>query len=147
MLPLSKFARKVAISIITYLLMSCNGITIGDRSRVIRFQYTGYGDSIYTILYGEVFEINKTGNINDTIPGSGADIKAEQNNKVVKTDAKGSFSIALEKGTFTLTITKPGYQTLQMTNYISDPDRVSNTAIVLVKGSCIDHFEIAAPTR
>ncbi|BAU55725.1 carboxypeptidase regulatory-like domain-containing protein [Mucilaginibacter gotjawali] len=127
------------------LFTSCNEIIGSEWSRVVDFQYTGNGDSIYTILYGKVFEINKIDNIGDTIPVSGAAIKAEQNGTVVKTDLKGSFSIEPGKGTFTLTIAKPGYQTLQMTNYISDPDRVSNTAIVLVKGSGINRFEIPAP--
>jgi len=147
MQPPSKFIRKAAILIVAGLVMRCNEIISGDSSRVIKFQYSGYGDSIYTVLYGEVFEIKKTGTINDTIPVSGANIKAEQNNKLVKTDAKGAFSIELEKGTFTLSITKAGYQTLQMTNYISDQDRVSNTTVVLVKGPGVNHFKIPTPAR
>jgi len=117
------------------------------KEMIIQFEYQGYGDTTCTILYGKVFEIKKTDHINDTIEIPGAEIKAGQNGKVIKTDTTGSFSMGLEKGTFTLTIAKPGYQTLKMTNYISDPDRVSNTSVVLVKGSGIDHFEIPSPAR
>jgi|GEM_PF-1431973 len=144
---LLEFFSKAAVFIVAGLFMSCNNITGGERSRVIQFEYQGYGDTTCTILYGKVFEIKKTDHINDTIEIPDAEIKAEQNGKVVKTDTTGSFSMGLEKGTFTLTIAKPGYQTLKMTNYISDPDRVSNTSVVLVKGSGIDHFEIPSPAR
>lgn len=143
----SKFVCKGAILIAAGSFMSCHTTTGGERSRVIAFAYQGYGDTTCTILYGKVFEIRKTHHVNDTIAIPGAEIKAEQNGKVVKTDITGSFTIGLEKGIFTLTITKPGYETLKMANYISDPDRVSNTTVVLVKGAGVDWFEIAGPGR
>jgi len=139
-----KMRERLKINLLSFYVLKNWKIV---KEMIIQFAYQGYGDTTCTILYRKVFEIKKTDHINDTIEMTGAEIKAEQNGKVIKTDTTGSFSMGLEKGTFTLTIAKPGYQTLEMTNYISDPDRVSNTAVILVKGSGIDHFEIPAPAR
>ena len=69
-------------------------------------------------------------------------ITAIQNKKITQTDELGQFSIGLEKGVFSLLVSKPGYQPLTIVNYMSDPDQVSDTKIVLVKGNTNQYFKI-----
>ena len=71
----------------------------------------------------------------------------EQNNKTVFTDENGHFAIGLQKGNFSINISKNGYQTLSLTNYVSDPDQVSNTTIILEKGEDTVKFEIPKRTK
>lgn len=76
-------------------------------------------------------------------PLQNVELKIERNNKSVLTDSAGHFLINAEKGRLTLLISKDGYQQLRLTNYISDPDQVSTTKIILAKGNESQTFKIA----
>jgi Carboxypeptidase regulatory-like domain len=117
-------------------------------SRVVKFQYLGYGDTIYALMEGNVY-INDSINTSDTLlkPLAGVQVNAEQNNKLTYTNSNGEFMIGLEKGTFNLMITREGYQPLKITNYMSDPDQVSRVKIILAKGDELKTFEIPKPLR
>ncbi len=110
------------------------------------FQYRGYGDTIYALITGQIYERKLNSVSKDSlIPMADVQVKAEQNNKVVSTDSAGQFLIGLAKGVYSFLITKEGYQSLRITNYISDPDQVSSAKIVLEKGRDLITFEI--PSR
>lgn len=113
-------------------------------SKLLKFQYGGYDDTVVALIYGNVYQENTLTNSKDSLqPLSNVSIKVEQNSKAVSTDSTGHFQIGLEKGTFNLLISKPGYQSLRLTNYISDPDQISNTIIILEKGSELQIAEIS----
>ena len=118
------------------------------NSKVIEFEYGGYGDTVVALIYGNIFELKTTKNSSETLqPVSNVSIKVQTNNKTVFTDTSGQFSLGLDKGVFNLLITKQGYQTLRLTNYVSDPDQISNTKIVLEKGKDTTVFEIPKWTK
>jgi hypothetical protein len=117
-------------------------------SRVLDFEYKGYDDTVYALIYGNIYQSEKTKNLSDTLkPLQNVSIKVEQNSKTVFTDTSGKFSLGLERGTFSLVITKAGYQTLRLTNYVSDPDQVSDTRIVLETGKDTAIYQIPKWTK
>jgi len=119
-----------------------------DTSRAEYFEYRGYSDTIYALVYGKVYGLEKDANGKDTLkPLQNVDIKVEQNNKAVQTDHNGEFEIGFEKGIFSFTLSKQGYEPIRMTNYVSDPDQVSTTKIILAKGTKTRIFEIPEKTR
>lgn len=122
--------------------------TVIDTSKVKQFEYGGYGDTIYALVYGQVSELEKNASGKNTLkPLQNVDIKVLQSNKAVRTDNKGEFEIWSEKGVFSFIISKQGYEPIKLTNYVSDPDQISNTKIILVKGSETRTFEIPKWTR
>ena len=114
-----------------------------NTSRVEYFKYGGYSDTTFALVYGKVYEIEKDVKGKDTLKIlPTVNIRVEQNNKAVQTDNKGEFEIGLEKGIFSLIISKKSYEPIKLTNYVSDPDQVSNVKIILVKGTELQEFEI-----
>ncbi len=114
-----------------------------SKSTVLHFEYHGYSDTIFAIVYGSVFtQDSLSADSNALSPLKGVTITAIQNKKITQTDELGQFSIGLEKGVFSLLVSKPGYQPLTIVNYMSDPDQVSDTKIVLVKGTTNQYFKI-----
>jgi hypothetical protein len=114
-----------------------------SKSKVLSFQYSGYDDNSYAIIYGDVYQSDTTKHFADSLqPLSNVIIKAEQNGKTVSSDTGGHFKIELEKGMFTLLITKQEYQSIRLTNYVSDPDQLSFTKIILAKGNGLQSFKI-----
>lgn len=101
------------------------------ESRVDHFEYQGYGDTIVSLLYGEVYEDNDK----NQPPVADVRVTVLGDSTSCVSDNKGEFVLGMPKGIFELTISKPGYQSLILSNYNSDPDRVSLTKIILVKGS------------
>jgi len=119
-----------------------------DTSKVEHFEYAGYGDTTLALIYGKIYETEKNIKGKDTLkPLPTVDIRIEQNNKAVQTDNKGEFKIGLKKGVFSLFISKQGYEPIKLTNYVSNPDQVSNAKIILVKGTELRKFEIPKWTR
>ena len=121
----------------TFLFFGClRGTHQNQQSRVAHFHYGGYSDTIYALVYGEVYEEeSKSGSDKTLRPVSHVKIKAEQNGKEVFTDSQGQFVIGLEEGDYNLLVSKEGYQSLLLANYASHPDQVSDTKIILTKGS------------
>jgi hypothetical protein len=117
-------------------------------SRVIKFNYSGYDDATYSIIYGDVYSSFTDINHADSLqPLIGATIKVEENGKTVSSDSSGHFTIEFEKGVFNFSITKEGYQPLRITNYVSDPDQISFTKIVMEKGNSQQSFKIPEWTK
>jgi hypothetical protein len=118
------------------------------KSRVLSFEYSGYDDNAYAILYGDVYQVDTTKQGVDSLTHlPNVTIKVEQNSKTVSTDTGGHFMIELAKGTFSLIVSKQGYQPIRLTNFVSDPDQVSFTKIILEKGSDLQAFEIPQRTE
>jgi hypothetical protein len=116
--------------------------------RVERFGYSGYGDSIFALLHGKIVEPGKTVAGKDTMRLlTGVNVTVEQNGQSASTNDKGEFEIGFEKGIFSLVVSKEGYETLVLTNYVSDPDQVSTTEIILERGKEQRTFEIPKWTR
>jgi len=134
------FTGLVAVS-----LFSCLSRSKQLKSRVAYFNYGGYGDTLYASLGGQVFELNRSIKTKDSLtPLKNVEIKVEENNQSVFTDSAGSFVLLFEKGTFNLLIRKENYQSLRLTNYISDPDQFSGTIIYLEKEKGLETFNIPA---
>lgn len=113
-------------------------------SRMVYFNYLGYGDTIYAVVHGRVYIVERTPQGEERIiPVSGATITAELIGKSVKTDRDGRFSIGLAKGVYTLIVTNGSeYQALKMTNYVAVPDQFSDVKIILEKGSGMQTVKI-----
>ncbi len=77
-------------------------------------------------IYADIYQLDTSKQLLDSLrPLSNVTIKVERNSKKVSSDTGGHFTIELERGIFSLLITKQGYQPLRVTNYHSDPDQVS----------------------
>ena len=114
------------------------------KSRVSKFEYGGYGDANKAFIYGSIYEYDTTHHSKDTLkPLQNVSIKIEQTNQIIFTDTAGQFELGFDKGVFRLFVTKQGYQSLRLTNYVSDPDQISNTKIILEKGNDLQTFEIS----
>jgi hypothetical protein len=123
-------------------LTSCKEQTnIPATSRVDYFEYQGYGDTIVSLLYGTVVEKESDGKTGLT-PLEEVIVTVKGTNTTDSTKADGEFVVGLPDGIYELSIQKPGYQTLVLSNYVSDPDRVSVTKIILVKGSDVQQIKI-----
>ena len=134
------------ISLTTFLALlfwSCSN-KFHSVSKVEYFQYGGYNDTICALIDGNIYERDSSNSPNNRLrPLQNVKIKIEQNNKSVLTDTAGHFLIGAEKGSFSLLVTKDGYQELRLTNYISDPDQVSKAKIILAKGTRPQTYKIA----
>ena len=114
-----------------------------NASSLLHFEYRGYGDTIFAMIYGTVFTPDSLSPDGEPRrPLSGVTVTVTENKKMTETDAQGQFSIGLGKGIYSLILTKTGYQTLTITNYRADPDQVSVADIMLVKGSVTQRSEI-----
>lgn len=138
------FRASLIISIIG-LLSSCSdtsmksnnksNLQVDKRSAVAEFEYGGYGDTNKAILYGSIFEYDTANKLRDTLQSlPNVSIKNEQTNDVVFTDKAGQFEVGFDKGVYSLLIMKEGYQSLRISNFVSDPDQVSHIKIVLQRG-------------
>jgi hypothetical protein len=103
----------------------------GKASRLGSFQYGGYGDTSYATLFGSVAQILDSG---DTSYISGARVQVVENNDTARTSDAGGFVMHFPSGAFNLLVTKKGYQDLMLQNYISEPDQISYTLILLEPG-------------
>lgn len=116
------------------LFFSCSMGQNEKKSRVASFHYGGYGDTLYATLEGQILYVDQS-NVRDTLKVSNAEVKVVELNKTVSTDTDGQFIINLDKGIFSLLVTKPGFQPLLIKDYVSDPDQFSGTNIYLEKGT------------
>ena len=113
------------------------------ESCLSKFEYLGYSDTIVALIYGNVLSPDSLSTDGEPLrPLSDVTILVEQNNQKVLTDDKGNFCIGLQKGVFSLLVSKAGYQGLRIKNYISDPDQVSDASIILVEGNGIKEASI-----
>ncbi|HLY70064.1 MAG TPA: hypothetical protein VKR53_10080 [Puia sp.] len=120
-----------------------------EKSRVIKFEYSGYDDTTCALIFGKVYSAGKMDNRGKShlSPLANVQIQVQQNGRITTTVTDGNFVIGFNKGIFSLLITKAGYQSLRITNYISDPDQVSITRIILEKGENLQTFEIPKPKK
>ncbi|MDH6309224.1 hypothetical protein M2451_001795 [Dysgonomonas sp. PFB1-18] len=125
--------------IIMFVTLSCNPNKTGGegeskqtKSRMTYFEYGGYTDTIYAHISGEVYEVGEDGKLQ---PLSDATVEIEQIKRTTQTNEIGIFGFWLEKGVYTIVVAKDGYQPLTLTNYVSIPDQLSSTKIILEKGT------------
>ena len=124
--------KKSLIALATiFILVSCNQI-----SRVEKFEYMGMGDTIFAVIYGEVYQLENF----KKVPLKDVLITADSIDKSTKTNEKGLFELGFPKGKYKITIHKNGYQTITINNYTSYPDEISETKIILVKGNSFQNF-------
>ncbi len=101
-------------------------------SKVLYFEYEGYGDTICASIFGQVYENIDSGRLR---PLQDVTIQVSQHNLKTITDTNGAFTICVEEGMYILWASKKGYQTLEIKNFKAHSDQVSTTKIVLEKGS------------
>ena len=99
----------------------------------MKFEYGGYSDTIYSIVSGHIYgdfqqEILSLDSV------SISSFRIAPKDTITYSDRSGRFLTAFCKGTFTIRITKKGYQTIKLINFESDPDQVSGLEAVLEKG-------------
>src|SRR5215813_6375237 len=123
-MPNKMVSRLLILSAFSFLLLfACST----KKSRVLSFEYGGHFDTSCAILEGEVYEPNLNTNSKDSLLSvSNAIIKAidSSNNQVYKTDytdSRGRFSMSFfNNDTYDLVVTKSGYQTIRITNFIAN---------------------------
>jgi hypothetical protein len=127
--------KTLAISIlVSSILIACSD----KKSRVVSFEYGTYDDTSCALLYGQVYQLNADDHSSDSLQPLGnvvinAQDSIKKSSMTAFTNSKGQFLIATDEGTYNLTVTKKGYQTIKFTNYIADPGRISKTKIILEK--------------
>jgi hypothetical protein len=129
--------RTLIVSIFSFLLFfACST----KKSRVISFEYGGHFDTSCAILEGEVYEPYLNTAAKDSLFAvTNAMIKAvdSSSNMVYKTaytDSRGKFSMSFfTNNTYNLVITKSGYQTIRITNFIADTGQTSKMKLILEK--------------
>jgi hypothetical protein len=120
-------------TIIALLLIACST----KKSRVVVFEYGGHYDTSCAILEGQVYEVNLIPNSKDSLyPVVNAVIKsvdsADQIYKTAYTDSRGKFSMSFfNEGIYNLLVTKEGFQTIKVTNFIADTGQNSSIKIIL----------------
>src|SRR5689334_16052272 len=108
--------------LITLSLIACST----KKSRVVVFEYGSHYDTSCAILEGEVYEVNLIPNSKDSLyPVVNAMIKsidsADKVYKTAYTNPRGKFSMSFfNEGTYNLVITKDGFQSIRITNFIAD---------------------------
>jgi hypothetical protein len=135
---------------LTFTIVLCSKVFIShgqQNSRVIFFQYGGYGDNAFATLDGYVFYSSKTKNQTDTLlPLKAVRITAVDSTgkifKVTITDKKGFFSIEFPFGTYTIKLFRENYQPLIVTNYASRADQITSSEFVLEKGLIKQYFRV-----
>jgi hypothetical protein len=118
----------------TFLLLIASAlifVSCQSKSRVTNFEYKGFGDTIFAVINGEIYEDN---NLAFT-PLKSVIISVDSIGKSTKTDKDGKFEIGLNSGKYKITVNKKGYQTIRIENYISVPDQISKIKIILEKGN------------
>jgi hypothetical protein len=137
--------KSTAVLIITTLFyISCaDNATVQENknSRVEHFEYQGYGDTVVAMLFGEILTAKKDSPA-VFIPLPDVLVTVDSLVKTVKTDNKGQFELGLFSGTYKLIINKPGYQPLQISQYVADGDRVSIVKIILSLGDSLQNYSI-----
>jgi hypothetical protein len=129
-----KLLTFINFSLAILFFFSCSIGHKQERSRVALFHYGGYGDTLYSTLEGQIFHLNQLIS-NDTLKLSNVSVKVLELNKTVLSDTNGQFVLNLDKGIFSILVTKPGFQPLTIKNYVSDPDQFSGTTIYLENGT------------
>jgi hypothetical protein len=112
------------------------------KSRMTYFEYGGNTDTIYAHISGEVYGM---GEDNKLHPLPDVTVEIEQIKRTTQTNEIGIFGFWLEKGVYNLIVAKDGYQPLTLINYISVPDQLSSTKIILEKGT--DMQTVNVPDR
>lgn len=123
-------------NLVFIILIICLTISCSNKSRVTDFQYLGFGDTIFAVIEGEVYEKDYL----SIKPLKDVLITVDSINKETITDKNGKFDIGLSKGRYKLKVEKKGYQTISIENYVSFPDEISKTKIILVKGNSNQTF-------
>ncbi|GAA4325420.1 hypothetical protein GCM10023149_27760 [Mucilaginibacter gynuensis] len=126
-------------------ICACTARQQKQGSRVVKFEYKGYGDTTVALIEGNVYEITHHDDITDTVPVVNVELNVEQSHKGAFTSSEGFFSIGFTKGTFDVVIRKAGYQSLKLTNYEADPDQILFAKIILEKGSGVKTVQL--PSR
>jgi hypothetical protein len=122
-----------------------------ERSKVISFNYGGYGDNIYATLYGQIYSSKRQGSTDSLVSLQGVKVVVTDSlnivYKIVKTDKGGNFRFELKGGKYKVAFEKTGFQPLTVYNYESHPDQVSDLTILLYKGNKRQDYTIAPWTQ
>lgn len=122
-------------------------------STVLEFQYGGLGDTIHSLLFGKIVQGPGIGGMETPPrPLAGVEIREERifpffNDHLATSDSLGRFVLATEDGQHTLRVSKPGFQTLVISNYQTRGDLMSGTTILLGHQCNTAFFEIPNPPQ
>lgn len=129
------------IIIILVCFISCQS---EQKSKVIYFNYDGYGDYIYSTLYGTVLEIDSIQptmqNYETLKPLKDATIISYNSENIIykktKSDSLGNFYMEFEfpKEAYSFKVIKDSFQEIKIENYQPIGDMVAKTIIGLKKG-------------
>ncbi|MCF8298262.1 MAG: hypothetical protein K9J13_12015 [Saprospiraceae bacterium] len=128
--------RYFFIHIITFI--SIFGYSQSDSSRLIYFDYGGWGDTCVAFLTIDVVQIDSTSG--RYIPLKNSKIIIANENKELKEyilQNNNRKTISFSWGWYEIEIKAEGYQTLKIIDYKSRPDQFSRTKICLVTGQGI----------
>jgi len=132
--------KTFAVLILTALiLISCSD----KESKVVSFVYGGHFDTSCAILEGHAYRPNLQPTSKDSLlPLSNVTIESfdslDRLYKTTITDLDGKFSMSFfNNGTFSLKFLKPGYQTIDVRNYIVDTGQTSTVKIIMEKDNSL----------
>lgn len=113
------------------------------NSRVENFEYQGYGDTIVSLIFGEILESPSNDDNNFQIC-SNARIMIDKDTVPYNVDSTGKFQLGFQEGIHSFVVFKKGYQPLTVNNFIAHSDRVSIIKIILAKGNQMQSYTIKA---
>jgi hypothetical protein len=116
------------------------------ESKLISFEYGGFGDTIFAFLSGNVYDgeenvplENVRISFKGTTDTSLANIYSWCENfypkdTLIQTDSNGYFQMAFFSGNIAIVMEKEGYGTLELRNYKAVPDQYSHMKAILNLG-------------
>jgi len=131
--------KTFAVLFFALTIISCTD----KKSKAVSFVYGGHFDTSCAVLEGQVYHPNPQPNSKDSLlPLSNVTIESfdslDRLYKTTITGLDGKFSMSFfNNGTFSLKFLKPGYQTIDVRNYIVDTGQTSTVKIILEKDNSL----------
>ena len=114
------------------ILTSCDSHISASKSKLMKFNYGGYSDTIYALISGQIYSDLEQKQPLDSVEICSS--RLEPKDTITYTDSLGHFLTGFCSGTFTVRIKKKGFQTIKLINFESDPDQISNLEAIMQKG-------------
>lgn len=107
------------------------------ESRVRSFNCGPEPDTTIAVLSGRIVERKVLAEDKDTlVPLSGAVVSLEKGRRTITTDTAGAFTLYLDlMQTHPFTVTKPGYQPLNVEGFFAEKQTLAEINVVLAQGN------------
>lgn len=102
-----------------------------NKSMLLLFQDLGTADTVCAKLSGEIYQRDEKG---DTIPLSGARVVISDEFQDFETDSRGYFVSCIRDGAKEIEVTKDGFQTAIIENYVAKSGQISGFKLLLERG-------------